>query len=278
MKLQYLGTAAAEGWPSVFCNCEYCLKAKKAGGKNLRSRSQAIINDDLLLDFPGDTYYHMLLSGRDLSKVRYCLVTHSHSDHFVPIDLFTHANGCYSHNMSEDTMTVLGNENVGKLFDTVNSIYHENNGTCTFEFLPLYTPTKLGKYIVTALKARHMENSGETPYIYVVSDGEKTALYLHDTGLLYDEVWNYLIKNSIKADFVSYDCTFVVLKSGGGHMGLDSCTVLRDMFLEKGIITKDTVNCVNHFSHNGKLIYDELVPVAKELGFLTSYDGMEIEF
>ena len=39
-----------------------------------------------------------------------------------------------------------------------------------------------------------------------------------------------------------------------------------------------TISVINHFSHNGKLIHDELVPVAEELGFLTSYDGMVIEF
>ena len=74
MKFRYLGTAASEGWPALFCNCEYCLKAKKLGGKNLRTRSQAIVNDDMLIDFPGDTFAHMLATGMDFSKVRWCLV------------------------------------------------------------------------------------------------------------------------------------------------------------------------------------------------------------
>lgn len=43
MKITYLGTAAAEGFPAMFCNCEYCREAKKLGGKNIRTRSQAII-------------------------------------------------------------------------------------------------------------------------------------------------------------------------------------------------------------------------------------------
>ena len=44
-----------------------------------------------------------------------------------------------------------------------------------------------------------------------------------------------------------------------------------------GVIGKDMKLCVNHFSHNSGLIYDELVPVAEELGFMTSYDGMQID-
>ena len=55
MKFQYLGTAAAEGWPAVFCRCEACEEAARRGGKNIRTRSQALVNDDLLLDLPPDT-------------------------------------------------------------------------------------------------------------------------------------------------------------------------------------------------------------------------------
>ncbi len=33
MKLKYLGTAAAEGIPALFCRCEMCAYARKAGGK-----------------------------------------------------------------------------------------------------------------------------------------------------------------------------------------------------------------------------------------------------
>ena len=56
MKLQYLGTAAAEGIPAVFCECENCIKSKENGGRNIRTRSQALIDDCILIDFPQDTY------------------------------------------------------------------------------------------------------------------------------------------------------------------------------------------------------------------------------
>ena len=60
MKIKFLGTAAAEGFPAVFCNCEYCNKARELGGKNIRTRSQAIIDNKLLIDLPADTYFHFL--------------------------------------------------------------------------------------------------------------------------------------------------------------------------------------------------------------------------
>lgn len=45
MKIKYLGTAAAEGVPAIFCRCEVCRKSKAAGGRNIRTRSQSIIDD-----------------------------------------------------------------------------------------------------------------------------------------------------------------------------------------------------------------------------------------
>ena len=50
MKLQYLGTAAAECWPAIFCECPACLEAARRGGKNIRHRSGAIVDDRVLID------------------------------------------------------------------------------------------------------------------------------------------------------------------------------------------------------------------------------------
>ena len=60
MKLTYYGTAAGEAWPGVFCSCALCQRARVLGGKNIRTRSQALIDDDLLLDLPPDNYLHTL--------------------------------------------------------------------------------------------------------------------------------------------------------------------------------------------------------------------------
>ena len=75
MKITYYGTAAGEAWPGVFCDCELCRKARELGGKNIRTRSQALINDDLLVDMPPDNYLHTLYFGLDLSKVRTLIFT-----------------------------------------------------------------------------------------------------------------------------------------------------------------------------------------------------------
>ena len=96
MYIKYLGTAAAEGFPALFCNCEYCNEARRLGGKNIRTRSQTLINDNLLLDFPADTYSHFLQNGVKGDKIEYLLITHAHSDHFYLDDLFMR-NGFFAH-------------------------------------------------------------------------------------------------------------------------------------------------------------------------------------
>ena len=80
MKIQYLGTAAAEGWPGIFCRCDVCKKALRLGGKNIRTRSQAVIDDKILVDLPQDTYSHMLTYGLDMPNIRTLFVTHSHQE------------------------------------------------------------------------------------------------------------------------------------------------------------------------------------------------------
>ena len=87
MKIQYLGTAAAEGYPALFCECENCTKAKKLGGKNIRSRSQALIDDKLLIDYNADTNLHYITHKFNLPNIKHCLITHGHHDHFYPMDL-----------------------------------------------------------------------------------------------------------------------------------------------------------------------------------------------
>ena len=42
MEITYLGTAAAEGIPGIYCGCETCRRAIAAGGRNIMTRSQDI--------------------------------------------------------------------------------------------------------------------------------------------------------------------------------------------------------------------------------------------
>ena len=81
MKITFLGTAAANAYPEAFCKCKNCEQARVFGGKSLRKRSAALINEDLLIDLGPDIMTASQLHHCPLTKVNYCLQTHPHADH-----------------------------------------------------------------------------------------------------------------------------------------------------------------------------------------------------
>ena len=72
MKIKILGSSGGESFPASFCCCEHCEMARQAGGKSLRSLSQTLIDDDLLIDFPTDTDDHCRRFGINLGKIKNC--------------------------------------------------------------------------------------------------------------------------------------------------------------------------------------------------------------
>jgi phosphoribosyl 1,2-cyclic phosphate phosphodiesterase len=82
MRLLFLGTAAGEGYPSIFCECDNCRDARARGGRNLRLRSALLVNDDLLLDMGPDLVAAAHRYNLRFSTIRTALITHAHGDHF----------------------------------------------------------------------------------------------------------------------------------------------------------------------------------------------------
>ncbi|MBW9785134.1 PhnP protein, partial [Escherichia coli] len=82
MKLKYFGSAAAEGVRALFCKSSVCLEAKKRGGRDIRTRMQSLVNDELLIGFNGDTHSHYIKYDFDFADIEHLLVTHGHADHF----------------------------------------------------------------------------------------------------------------------------------------------------------------------------------------------------
>ena len=282
MRLTYYGTAAAEGFPAIFCNCDACNRARAAGGRNIRTRSQAMLDGRLLIDFCPDTAAHVALYGLDLRDVTDCLITHGHTDHLFPDDM-SYRRPCYAHfgdNGSKDddipVMNVWGSA-ASLLRATDYNAFHEDDLKKIYRFHTIrpFETVKISGYDVTPLPANHAP--GLDAYIYIISDGEKTLLYAHDTGLFTDETDRWLKENRPRFDFVSLDCTCALEEHGGRHMCYTEDIVQRDRLREIGCADGNTVFCLNHFSHNGMATYDEMKETAGKEGFLVSYDTMSVE-
>lgn len=274
MKIKFLGTAAAEGIPAPFCACENCQKARRLGGRNLRTRSQTLIDGQLLIDWNGDTFSNAWRYGIDLFRVNHCLITHAHEDHWMPHDLLF-AKKPFAH-VPEDWkgFRIYGSRDLEPLMKMVRS--WNVQGVEHTEVLP-FVPFSVGAYTVTALKAYH---GTENPYVYAISDGSKTILYGHDTDIFRDETWAYLKESNLHFDLVSLDCTEGAMEDlnyhGHGCLGRD--IRFRSLLKEAGVADENTVFVLNHFSHNGlHSCYDEFAPIAQKEGFVTAYDGLELE-
>ena len=274
MKLTYFGTAAAEGVPAVFCNCEICREARRLGGKNIRTRSQALVNDDLLIDLPADTYFHFLRNGIEGDLIKNLLVTHSHGDHLYAGDLEMR-HSPFAHQMREKTLGVYCGAGAIRKIEQIPSTKN-----ISLHRIAPYTPTEVGAYTVTALPARHMDDPAEEPYIYVIQAEDATLLYAHDTGYFFEEVLNYIEKEGLYFDCISFDCTNVGLPSSdkGGHMGIENILRLNDRLCAIGAASEKTVKVINHFSHNGNPLQHILEEKVRPYGWLVAYDGMQTEF
>lgn len=276
MRIQYLGTAAAEGWPAPFCHCLRCEGARKMKGRNYRSRPQVLINDDLLMDYGPDTFYHSHVYDIDMDKVKTVLLTHSHSDHFHPLDLILRVPP-YAFGQNQEIMQLFGNESCEKMFEDVASGPEapENfSQYVQFNRAEAFVPFSHRGYEVLPLKAVHVPDEKCLLYAVRCPDG-KRFFYGNDTGSVCEETWN-AVKNW-RFDLVSLDCTMGTGSSCYSHLCLADDSAIRRKMIESGLADEETVFVVTHFSHGCAPLHDELSALASAEGFLTAYDGMTLE-
>lgn len=278
MKITFFGTAAAEGFPGLFCNCKYCARARELGGKNIRSRTQALINDDLLIDLPPDTMSHFQQHGVRGDKLRTLIFTHGHSDHYFPSELRLRGSW-YAHDMEAEALDVLCPDTV---FDdcvrVVEGAQSEVKAGIKLHRAAVGETVVFGDYGITPLRARH--DFGRSAVIYLIKQGEKTLLYAHDTGYFYDEVFEYLRDNGIRLDLATFDCTNAHLPSSkeSSHMGFDNVGLVIDRLRNDGVVNGSTILFVNHFSHNGNPLHEDMLRSAERIGCDVAYDGCSVEF
>lgn len=277
MKIQYLGTAAAEGIPAIFCECEVCKKAKRLGGRHVRTRSQALIDDSLLIDFPADTYMHYLKYDVPLYKIKSCLITHSHMDHLYPEDIFMRKPN-FSHINDMESMSFYSDKAGYEMIDELINKYQIGENVVKNILIKPYVSFATEGYNVMPIRATHDPNS--SPVVYLVEKDGKVLFYANDTSDFNYEGWENLKRYGKKINLLSMDCS----KGGtnydyAGHMSLDQCDEMREKLIKIGLVDKNTIVVLNHFSHNDKYAdYEDFCNLADKRGFITSYDGMIVEF
>jgi phosphoribosyl 1,2-cyclic phosphate phosphodiesterase len=273
MKIKFMGTAAGEGWPALFCKCDACMKAWELGGKNIRKRTCTMIDDNILIDFGPDILSHVHKHKLMLTDLDAIIITHSHEDHFYPSDL-NQARKPFGYFERDNKLIVCGNESVRKIYmDTI-----KDKDSLDFRTVKPFEKFRIGGYTIHPLLAQH-SYPYEDSIIYAVERGDRLFLNGNDTNYFPEETWSYI--DGMRFDAISLDTNNGAGHADpigkAGHMNIEMVLKVKRRLFDMGCADKDTLFIMNHFSHNGRLMHHELEEVGEREGFEIAYDGYLVE-
>lgn len=269
MEVHFLGTAAAEGWPALWCRCAHCAEARRRGGRDIRTRAGALVDGRIKIDLGPDTYMQALRDGVDLGAVEHLLVTHSHEDHFSPEELAMRAPP-FGHG-AEHELTIWAGEKPLHAARQVLKAYGTPH--ISLRLVRPFEPFQAGDARITPLLADH--DPLETCLIYAIERQGKRLLWGHDTGIFPEETWRCL-EGQAPFDAVVLDCTNGPLPGKRGHLGIEGVLEVKAEMLQRHLAHPATRFVATHFSHNGGLLQADLEERLGPEGVLVAYDGMRL--
>lgn len=289
MEFTFLGTGAAEQYPGLWCTCEYCTKARKMGGKNIRHTSSAHFAGDCLIDFPPETFSQGKRYGIDLLSSRLLLVTHSHEDHFYPQLLYwryfpreAHALSSeqrfeqgYSRQQDLPMLHIYGNQCT---YDTLTNHFQSHDleeFSIEFTIPHLYEEYECNGVRFIPMEASHIDRGNAKGLIYIITAQSKTFLYASDSGPYSEATRNCIASH--KFDAVIMEQTFGYAKKGDFHMDWSHAMETMDFFEQAGLWKHEPRIYWTHMSPHRTPPHSDLEILLKDSPITPAYDGMRIE-
>lgn len=270
MFLTFLGTGAAEAIPDPFCSCRVCEVARREGGRHVRARAAALVNDDLLIDLGPDILTTANAVGAYLGGLRALLVTHRHFDHWLPQNLYWRKPGFTPTEMVP--LAVYGPADA--LVDITPELAEDAH--ITWSAVTAGDRWQVGAYTITAVPATHGDGTLE-PLLYVIEQDGHRLFYGTDTALLTDAAWEVLAPLG-PMDVIALDATTGKRPGGRAHHSYEMFLATQAELRHRGLFDPDhTVLIAHHFSHNGELTYDDAVKAYGAHGIDVAFDGMRVE-
>jgi phosphoribosyl 1,2-cyclic phosphodiesterase len=282
MKLTFLGTAAAEGYPNPFCRCANCERARALGGPSLRKRCAALIDDDLLVDLGPDLVTAAFLHGRSLAGVRSCLQTHAHADHLDAAHLLARSAEygvadaprlhLYASGATVRRIAQLLAADVAPASLLDPAVGARLN--LTIHPVEPWQSFAAGRYQVTAVPANH--DPTVAPLLYVIAADGRTIFYGTDTGPLPEATWQALRRHAPRFDVVILDHTYGTGASDGDHLNAEQFLTHVARMRDEGLLAPGARVFAQHLAHAGNPVHPELAEVAARHGYEVAYDGLTI--
>lgn len=271
MELVILGTAAAEGWPAIWCACAACARARERGGKNVRTRTGFALGEEVKIDYGPDAYMQMLRAGLDFSRLRHLLITHTHDDHWYPHDL-RYRTPRFCEMEPGQRLNIYGSSQAEQLLR--DAIPDLEPYASEFHRIRPFEPMDLGEGIRAAgVKAAHAPE--EDAFNYLLGVNGQWVLQGNDTGWYPPETWEFL--SEFQLDVVVLDCTYGPISRRIGHLGIPDFLEFRDQLAKQGSLKSNARFIANHFSHLGGALHEELEDQLLPHGVEVAYDGMVVE-
>lgn len=282
MKMTFLGTAAATSYPLAFCRCEFCRRARRLGGKDHRKRSALVINDDLLIDLGPDALAASFLYRKPFGRIRYCLQTHPHSDHFDASHLATRAPEYAGVDVpplqiagSPATLQAMSQRVAGEgcgsgLFDP------DELRRMNLQILPVepFRAFEMGAYRVVSFPANH--DAAVDSRLYAICEDGFSMFYGTDTDVLPEVTWQGLREKRIRFDVVILDHTYGPGADGGGHLNAHRFIEQVRRMREENLLSENARILATHISHEGNPPHAELSEYAAKRGYEIAYDGLTV--
>lgn len=284
MILTFLGTSAANAFPEAFCRCDNCLKARELGGKSLRKRSAALINDDLLIDLGPDIHSAAALHRRPLSRVQYCLQTHAHADHLDPSHFMSRSPGFgvsgaprlhfFASAGTAQRAAALLERNTSPLTLFDQEIGEKLN--LKIHLVEPFQSFSAGDYQVTAFPANH--DPSVDPLLYALSQGGHSIFYGTDTSVLSEEVWQGFHDRDLKFNLVILDHTYGPGDKGSSdHLNAEQFIEQFTRMEEEDLLADGARMLATHIAHETNPAFPELSAFANARGYEIAYDGLTIQ-
>jgi phosphoribosyl 1,2-cyclic phosphate phosphodiesterase len=286
VRVRFLGTAASEGFPDAFCNCENCQRARQRGGKSLRRRSAALIDDELLIDFGPDLMAAALMDGLSLAQIRYCLQTHEHADHLDTNHFFSRCAYCgvsgtprlqyfATRSAMAKAEKALGDRAAPGLTDPEVG----DRFNLTAHPIDPFQSFDVGPYRVHSVRADH-DPERLVALLYLIERDGRCLFYATDTGELPEATWAHLEKlrrAGLQIHVAAMDHTFGMQNRVSGHMNWQQFTEQIARLRQMRLLADGARVFAHHLGHHSHPPHEEMAAFAAQHGYEVAYDGLVVE-
>lgn len=267
MEIRLLGTGAADGIPCYYGDDEVSRYARRHGGKDVRTRSAALIDGHIKIDLPPDTYCQLQrdrLSALDWTAL---IFTHGHDDHFAPRELqyalFPFTDHLYM------PYPIYANASICEVIHDQYPYWPiELHETRSFE------PFSHLDYVITPIRARHKED--EDSQNLIIQRQGCTICYATDTGVWPHETFEFL--QDFRLDVLVIEATDGFRKGTyAGHLDLEACVGVVDGLRESGVLSDESRVITTHHAAKGGARHHELERYLGRHNMEPGFDGMVVK-